>query len=156
MSFDQRIRNIIQDEIRMGMGVTAGAKKTPVMYSPCVPRKPGPIKRNRKTGKPTTKQCSQICLGPKLKLKGKGGVVVEDVGSLWHPEMYGQSMMYPIMGRGMVGSAKPKRKRGGIRYNPWVIFLKQYAVQNGISYGDAMRMPGIRKVYEQYKGQCSY
>jgi hypothetical protein len=180
MSFDQRIRNIIQDEIRMGVGVRAGAKKKKTVKS-CVKRKP--VKRTKKQciawwgpeGGPKQGRCKEfgtICR------KKKGGVVVEDVGSLWHPEMYG-SPMYgsPMMGRGMVGSARHRKRRGrgvkpwsegqtmgcyeycdnqGYGTNPWIIFLKNYGRMHGLKYNEVLKVPGIGDIYKQYKMSGQY
>lgn len=169
----------------MGMGVYAGAKtKKP---KKCTVRKKKPIKLTKKQcvayyksgpKKGKCKEFAPICKyqSPKLKKK-KGGVVVEDVGSLWNPGMYSQMSPYEMTGRGMVGSArKPRKRRGGAKpwtegqtmgcyeycdnqgygTNPWIVFLKNYGYTHGLKYNEVLKIPGIGQIYQNYKMSGQY
>lgn len=58
------------------------------------------------------------------------------------------------IGKGIsLGGLESSRQRIiGAKKNPWIMFLKQWAYDQGISYGDALRDPRASKEYRKQMG----
>lgn len=126
-----RLLNVLKEKAAMGMGVSAGARRK--SGSKTVKKRASSKSSKRSSSCPARRRCA---VGTRKKCV-KGGEMDELL------EMIGEGVRAGVSaGRGPSAKSKAAAKR-----NPWVQYLKSHAKKHGITYGEAMADPSIRKSY---------